>query len=528
MNKSISYLLVFSFAFVFRLNAQISICGLTGYDAQQNTINCLLSDQTSKSNVVDIISSQIGIAPNFVFKSCPNTINAKAIVNPFKNNARYILFDFDYFGQLYDNNPASTIFIVAHEIGHHINGHLNPKNYNNILEKQKLELESDYFAGFIMFKLGFAEGDIIRTINGLPDPESDYSTHPRNSKRLDYALRGFLNEANKYKAEVYRLRDQFENETKIKLYDDLIKALNAYALEDDQKQLDIALYIISKIGNEHEVIKPLDAYANYKKGNYGKALNFYKMQFLKTGNDSDLQYFLDIIAKTQNQDSDIVGIVRNLENNSTNLSILHSLGIYFKQINDAERSKSVLKKAYNLVKNKPDDLLKADIMFSYARTFYDEKLENSAASSFAKTLLLKAKSIYDKYPDNSYYRFYYNSLLFHLGNTQMLDNDYLGAVDTYNLLLEKEKKRTDYIYKANASLGNIYFKNENYPEAIQYFTNAINSTDDNTFKMMYLHQRGQSYFLNNNPNLGLKDLREACKMGFADSCEILDETNTQR
>lgn len=518
--------LVFTFLAITNTSAQKSICSLTEKEVNKNIENCLQSPSDTNSKVVKLITDKVGISPNFSFKSCPNTINALAVINPYQNNSRAILFDFNYFGRLYEDDPASTIFIIAHEIGHHINGHTIPKNYNNVGELQKQELEADYFAGFILFKLGAKEEDIIRTINALPNPSSGSSTHPQNNARLDYALRGYMNEANNYKAELYKIREhyrtEFNQEAKFKLYDDLIRAINNYALTESEDQLDVALYIISKLDNTNPTIEQLEAYVNFKKGNYSKALNYYKNEFLKTKNDFELEHWLTILSETNYVGNDVDPIINDLEANSNDPLILNSLGIYFKQTNQPERGKNVLKKAYNLVKNKPDDILKADILFGYGRTFYDEGLENNkGASTFAKSLFKKSKEILDKYPDEPYYRLYYNPLLFHIANTQSMDGDEQGALNNYELLLQREKTRKDYLYKTNASIANIYYKQEKYSEAIQYFTAAISNSDNNDFSGMYLYQRGMTYAKNNNPELAIKDFKTSCGMKFADACDLL-------
>lgn len=513
------------------LYSQNSICGLSPID--KNIVNCLTespSVNAFNNSIIKYISEEIGISPNFTFKYCANIKNAAAIINPLQNNSRYILFDSNYFNDLYNSDKLSVLFIIAHEMGHHLNGHTIPKKHNNIYELQQQELEADYFAGYIMFKLGASEKNIIETINKFPDPQNDYSSHPKNSLRMNYALKGYLNEANKYKAELYQIREKLSRELNremaIKELDELINSLNQYAITNDSRHLDIAEYILKKIDNGSSITDKLKAYINYKKGRYDLALEFYKTKYLKTRDSGDLVDFLNILSKTDKKSNEIESIINNLENTSENPEVLLNLGIYFKQIADSQKSSIILKKAYDLIKNKEDSVLKSDILFSYGRAIYDEQLlKNRENMSFAKILLMKAKQIIEKYPNDKFYRMYYNPMLFHLGNIQSMDKDYKGAIDTYNQLLTNERDRKDYIYKVNASLGNIYMVFEKYPEAIQYFTTAINhcEEDDDEFKKQYLFLRGRSYILNKNTALGINDIKTSCKMGEKLACETINE-----
>lgn len=511
------------------LYSQNSICGLSPID--KSIINCLAespSVNAFNNSLIKYISEEIGISPNFTFKYCANIKNAAAIINPLQNNTRYILFDSDYFNNLYNRDKLSVLFIIAHEMGHHLNGHTIPKKHNNIYELQQQELEADYFAGYIMFKLGASEKNIIETINKFPDPQNDYSSHPKNSLRINYALKGYLNEVNKYKAELYQIREKLSRELNreiaLKELDELINSLNQYATTNDTKHLDIAEYILKKIDNGSSTTDKLKAYINYKKGRYELAFEFYKTKYLQTRDSDDLVDFLNILSKTNKKSKEIESIINNLENTSENPEVLLNLGIYYKQIADNQKSRLVLKKAYDLIKDKDDSILKSDILFSYGRAIYDEQLlKNEENMSFSKILLMKAKQIIEKYPNDKFYRLYYNPILFHLGNIQNMDKDYKGAIDTYNQLLIDEKDRKDYIYKVNASLGNIHMLFEEYSEAIQYFTTAINNCEDDEFKKQYFFLRGRSYILNKNTTLGINDIKTSCKMGEKLACETLND-----
>jgi len=100
-------------------------------------------------------------------------------------------------------NDWSSLTILAHEVGHHINGHaldltmffgkvVEPKSLE---AKRKQELEADEFAGFIMAKLGAPLKQVESAIALISSDKDDtYSTHPSKNKRLN-ALRMGYNKA---------------------------------------------------------------------------------------------------------------------------------------------------------------------------------------------------------------------------------------------------------------------------------------------------------------------------------------------
>ena len=104
-------------------------------------------------DAVNKILSVIGTSQKPVLQACSNINNAVAAVY---KGQRYILYDRDFMNSLTagSNQYWSNMFILAHEVGHHINGHsldiilyasdiIDPKS---LVEKRKQELEADEFA----------------------------------------------------------------------------------------------------------------------------------------------------------------------------------------------------------------------------------------------------------------------------------------------------------------------------------------------------------------------------------------------
>ena len=144
------------------------------------------------------ILSVIGASKRFVLQPCDNINNAVATAY---KGIRYILYDRQFMNSISNGNNWGNLFILAHEVGHHINGHsldlvlyaaevVEPKS---LALKRQQELEADEFAGFILSKLG---GPITAAnqaiINTSTNSDDSYSTHPSRDKRLDALKRGYF------------------------------------------------------------------------------------------------------------------------------------------------------------------------------------------------------------------------------------------------------------------------------------------------------------------------------------------------
>ena len=151
--------------------------------------NSFISDSKA-DNSLDRILSVIGASKRFVLQPCDNINNA--VATSYKG-IRYILYDKDFMDSLDSGDNWSNLFILAHEVGHHINGHsldillyaaeaVEPETLAN---KRQQELEADEFAGFILGKLGATLEQTSSSINLTSSNNDDtYSTHPSKSKRL--------------------------------------------------------------------------------------------------------------------------------------------------------------------------------------------------------------------------------------------------------------------------------------------------------------------------------------------------------
>jgi hypothetical protein len=139
--------------------------------------------------VVDQILRQVGLLRNFVVVECPNTENCFATV---VDGQRYIVYDGAFMKRVENatNTDWSAISIVAHEIGHHLQGHtIDGKG-----ARPQKELEADRFSGFVMQRLGASLDEALVAIKTLGDDKPTYS-HPAKATRVEAIRQGWADAA---------------------------------------------------------------------------------------------------------------------------------------------------------------------------------------------------------------------------------------------------------------------------------------------------------------------------------------------
>ena len=161
--------------------------------------NNFASERAADSALDDILNV-IGASKRFVLQECSNINNAVALT---MNGVRYIMYDPEFMVSLSYGDEWSNKFILAHEVGHHINGHTvdvlaaNSTNRVSLSTSRIQELEADEFAGFVLGRLGASLSEALSGVQSLSDKDDSYSTHPRRSKRIAAIKKGF-NESGGY------------------------------------------------------------------------------------------------------------------------------------------------------------------------------------------------------------------------------------------------------------------------------------------------------------------------------------------
>ena len=155
------------------------------------------SNNIDADNALDRILEVVGLSKNFVLAPCSDINNAVAV--SFKG-VRYILYDPEFMSMLSRNTSNWTnLFILAHEVGHHVNGHsLDLFLYAGeivdapeLKKKREQELEADEFAGFVLAKLGASLAQTTSSVSELSNENDTYSTHPKRDKRVASIRKGF-------------------------------------------------------------------------------------------------------------------------------------------------------------------------------------------------------------------------------------------------------------------------------------------------------------------------------------------------
>ncbi len=152
------------------------------------------ASNTDADAALDEILNVIGASKRFALQECSNINNVVALT---LNGVRYIMYDPEFMSSITNGNEWGKMYILAHEVGHHINGHTvdvlaaNNSNRVSLSESRKQELESDEFAGFVLGRLGANLTDTLSGLQSLSDDDDSYSTHPKKSKRIDAVTKGF-------------------------------------------------------------------------------------------------------------------------------------------------------------------------------------------------------------------------------------------------------------------------------------------------------------------------------------------------
>ena len=160
-----------------------------------NAFSSNLDAEKALKRILDVT----GMAKRFVLYPCNGTPNAEAITF---RGVRYIFYNVNWMRSVSNQsaNNWSNISILAHEVGHHINGHaLDWLSYETgkiggitLSEKRKQEIEADEFSGFVMQKLGASLYQAQSAVNKFASSGDDsYSTHPSKEKRLAAIKTGY-------------------------------------------------------------------------------------------------------------------------------------------------------------------------------------------------------------------------------------------------------------------------------------------------------------------------------------------------
>ena len=137
------------------------------------------------TDVIREITDAVGLKARFELRATRDVDNAAAVVS---DGQRYLLYNPDFLRAV--NRAGHTdwagISILAHEMGHHLNGHTLRAGGSQPAD----ELEADEFSGFVLRKLGASLAQAQAAMATVAD-EQGSDTHPGRAPRLLAIGRGW-------------------------------------------------------------------------------------------------------------------------------------------------------------------------------------------------------------------------------------------------------------------------------------------------------------------------------------------------
>lgn len=127
--------------------------------------------------IVSNIMSALGLESTFKIQQA-HVPNVEAKI---RHHERYILYNPEFVDKVNraTNNKWASIFILAHEVGHHLEGH----TLLNISSRPDIELEADEFAGFALCKMGATLQQAQLAMYYISNAQTS-KTHPGRADRL--------------------------------------------------------------------------------------------------------------------------------------------------------------------------------------------------------------------------------------------------------------------------------------------------------------------------------------------------------
>jgi hypothetical protein len=135
------------------------------------------SEYEAKSYVDDMLD-RINWKENFELREQNGIDNAYATII---RNQRYIIYDNRFLESLdrYAGTKWASISVLAHEMGHHYRNHV----VSSAGSTPPIELEADYFSGYVMAKMGATVTEARAAMEQIASPRAS-ATHPAKADRL--------------------------------------------------------------------------------------------------------------------------------------------------------------------------------------------------------------------------------------------------------------------------------------------------------------------------------------------------------
>jgi len=154
-------------------------CFFDNTDATSEKIKIIL-DVPDKKEIeqIDAIMKFTGLPQNFsIYRGNISTAMAAVV-----NNQRFIIYNKKLLANNNEPDSAywSSVFILAHEIGHHL-----ADNISDTINFQNAELEADRFAGTVLYSMGADSNEVLSAITSeYFSGKGDSISQPSKAKRI--------------------------------------------------------------------------------------------------------------------------------------------------------------------------------------------------------------------------------------------------------------------------------------------------------------------------------------------------------
>ncbi len=189
--------------------------------------------------MVNKIVDVTGLQNRYQLRAMKDYNNCSAIcLNNNIGQERFIQFDKAFLEtfQKKTNNKWFVFGVLAHEIGHHLNGH----TLEGVGSRPNKEIEADEFAGFVMRKLGATLAEAQGIFNFMSNTEGP-PTHPVRAKRYAAIKRGWDKAAGKITLETLTFNDADNKDFAVR---SLMLARKQFSADDKMKYINRALSFV--------------------------------------------------------------------------------------------------------------------------------------------------------------------------------------------------------------------------------------------------------------------------------------------
>jgi tetratricopeptide (TPR) repeat protein len=513
------------------------------------------NSSSEAESALDRIIASVGISKNFVVQECPNVSNAAALQ---VQGVRYIFYNQKWMSSI-NNTSYDGLFILAHEVGHHVNGHaldwvllasksVNPKTLS---EGRAQELQADEFAGFVMAKLGASLNEASDAINNITNDNDDtYSTHPSRSKRLLAIKKGYENGVkNGSNNEKNTVDDNYVN-SNILIFDDGSRWEGPIHKEEiTRKGTKGGVYgTITSITESPEgkgIMYNIDgsvykgSYYNKKKSGYGEMYytngEIYKGQWLdgkKSGRGQLIKKNGVIVTLINGESENKIEAEKYFDSGDAKATAEDYNGAiadFTKAItldpnyDQAYWNRADAKMNLNDYKGALPDLNKAISLDSYYYAYYLRGITKMDLEDYngAITDLTKSLELYKVDDSNKDDIEFKAKIIGTRGHLRENLEDYKGAIDDLNTAIELDGTQDIYYH----SRGDCKYNLEDNKGAIEDYTKAIELDNDDAYSY---YNRGICRLNLNKKESACDDFSKAGELGFDKAYEMIKKHCNQK